>query len=371
MAETGFAFAFEEGALVKAVRNGDWVLLDEINLASAETLERLVSLLDSKDASLALTERGDLELISRHPDFRLFAAMNPSTDFGKKDLPPSLTSRFTEVYVDEVTDRSDVTLVVIQYFGDVQNAPVDDIVSFYLRAREMATQVLEDGAGVSPRYSLRTLSRALTAARMFLTSRRLSLRRSLYEGFVMMFQTMLENKSAAAMHRFIRMTFVPDVPVKELGMPARRPGEKKTVDEYVLCGSTYWVKKGPLDSVDGSKTSPPKFILTNTVLKHLAHLARALVVYRYPVLLQGPTSSGKTSMVGYLAALAGHKCVRINNHEHTDIQEYLGGYVSDDSGKLTFKEGVLVEAVRNGYWVILDELNLAPSEGTRSPQSTP
>ena len=32
------------------------------------------------------------------------------------------------------------------------------------------------------------------------------------------------------------------------------------------------------------------------------------------------------------------------------------------SGKLVFQEGVLVEAVRKGYWVILDELNLAPSE---------
>ena len=32
------------------------------------------------------------------------------------------------------------------------------------------------------------------------------------------------------------------------------------------------------------------------------------------------------------------------------------------SNKLLFQEGVLVEAVRNGYWVILDELNLAPSE---------
>jgi midasin len=49
---------------------------------------------------------------------------------------------------------------------------------------------------------------------------------------------------------------------------------------------------------------------------------------------------------------------------HTDIQEYLGSYVPDrdGGGKLVFQEGVLVEAVRNGYWVILDELNLAPSE---------
>lgn len=35
-AEGGFAFAFVEGALVKAVREGWWLLLDEMNLAPAE-----------------------------------------------------------------------------------------------------------------------------------------------------------------------------------------------------------------------------------------------------------------------------------------------------------------------------------------------
>jgi midasin len=36
--------------------------------------------------------------------------------------------------------------------------------------------------------------------------------------------------------------------------------------------------------------------------------------------------------------------------------------VADASGKLAFREGALVTAVRQGYWVVLDELNLAPSE---------
>jgi midasin len=67
-------------------------------------------------------------------------------------------------------------------------------------------------------------------------------------------------------------------------------------------------------------------------------------------------------MVEYLAKRTGHRFVRINNHEHTDLQEYLGTYVSDTNGKLVFQEGILVEAVRKGYWVVLDELNLAPSE---------
>ena len=31
-------------------------------------------------------------------------------------------------------------------------------------------------------------------------------------------------------------------------------------------------------------------------------------------------------------------------------------------GRLVFREGALVMAVRAGHWVVLDELNLAPSE---------
>lgn len=59
----------------------------------------------------------------------------------------------------------------------------------------------------------------------------------------------------------------------------------------------------------------------------------------HPVLIQGETSVGKTSLIRWLAAATGNHCVRINNHEHTDIQEYIGCYTSDASGKLVFKEG--------------------------------
>ncbi len=38
-----FAFSFVEGSLVEAVRNGHWVLLDEVNLATQETLEVHIS----------------------------------------------------------------------------------------------------------------------------------------------------------------------------------------------------------------------------------------------------------------------------------------------------------------------------------------
>ena len=47
-----FAFSFVEGVLVQALRQGHWLLLDEINLASAETLQRLAGLLEGGSVTL-------------------------------------------------------------------------------------------------------------------------------------------------------------------------------------------------------------------------------------------------------------------------------------------------------------------------------
>ncbi|KAK4336875.1 hypothetical protein RND71_043910 [Anisodus tanguticus] len=67
-------------------------------------------------------------------------------------------------------------------------------------------------------------------------------------------------------------------------------------------------------------------------------------------------------MIEWLAQATGNVCYRINNHDHIDLQEYVGNYTVDNFGKLVFKEGLLIEAMRNGYWLILDELNLASTE---------
>lgn len=119
----------------------------------------------------------------------------------------------------------------------------------------------------------------------------------------------------------------------------------------------YWVHKGSLEP-----NPPEEYILTDSVRRNLKDLVRVVSIGKLPVLLQGDTSVGKTSLITYLAKSSGNKCVRINNHEHTDLQEYIGSYVADASGKLVFREGLLVEAMRKGHWIILDELNLAPTD---------
>ena len=168
-AAASFVFQFYEGSLVQNWRAGGWLLLDEINLASSATLERLSAALELKRGSLYLSERGDTEPIPMHPNFRLFACMNPPTDVGKKDLPPALRSRFTEIYVPERLDRSDVAIVVQHYIANLTpNPPVDAVVDFYLECISASDCLLTDGNPINPKpnYTLRTLSAALTFTRL-------------------------------------------------------------------------------------------------------------------------------------------------------------------------------------------------------------
>ena len=197
----GPIFAFVEGALVTALKEGRWILLDEINLAPAETLERLTGILESPTGSVVLSERGDGAAVTRHPRFRVFGAMNPATDVGKRDLPAALKHRFTEVYAGECESREDLSLIVKAGLGTVPNAPIVAVVDFYLAARRAARETLLDSADQKPRYSLRTLSRAMEYARS--AAPMYGARRALYDGFAMAFKTLLKNESGEALEKLI------------------------------------------------------------------------------------------------------------------------------------------------------------------------
>jgi midasin len=337
------------------------ILLDEINLASAETLECISSLLHSPTATITLTERGSLEPIPRHPEFRLFGCMNPATDVGKKDLPMNIRTRFTEIDVPPPdADRDTLLSIITQYIGPSavgDKAAIMNVAEFYSAVKKLAQErQIADGSNHSPNYSMRTLARALTFAAD--TASTYGLRRSLWEGCLMAFTMILDVASTevvtglAQKHLLAGVRNPRSLLLKEPSIPRSRPA-----DEFVKFGH-FFLEKGPLpeDPVED-------YILTPSVEKKLIDLARIMVTGRYPVLIEGPTSSGKTSSVEYLARRTGHRFIRINNHEHTDIQEYLGSYVSDPAtGKLVFRDGLLVRALRDGDWIVLDELNLAPTD---------
>ena len=334
------------------------VLLDEVNLASAETLECISSLLDGPTASITLTENGSLEPVPRHPDFRLFACMNPATDVGKKDLPRNIRTRFTEIDVPSPdADKDTLLSIITQYIGP--NAVGDkgiimDIAEFYSAVKKLSeSRQISDGDNHRPHFSVRTLTRALTFAAD--TASAYSLRRSVWEGCLMAFTMVLDSESAQLVTSVARKHLLAGVR-NPRSILIKEPSAPKS-GTFVKFGPFY-LEKGPLE-----EDLAEDYILTPSVQQKLIDLARIILTRRFPILIEGPTSSGKTSSIEYLAKRTGHHFVRINNHEHTDIQEYLGSYVSDPlTGKLVFNDGLLVQALREGHWIVLDELNLAPTD---------
>lgn len=94
-----------------------------------------------------MVERGDVASVPRHPQFRLFAAMNPANDAGKRELPAPLRNRFTEVWVGEPDQRQDLSAIVAGYLVPVcATAPVDAVVDFYLAAKAKAVSCSIDHA---------------------------------------------------------------------------------------------------------------------------------------------------------------------------------------------------------------------------------
>jgi midasin len=83
-----------------------------------------------------LAEKGGdvVEEIVAHPDFRIFATMNPGGDFGKKELSPALRNRFTEIWVPEITDEEDLLTIITdqmaQYGSHVVSTFAQPVLSF-------------------------------------------------------------------------------------------------------------------------------------------------------------------------------------------------------------------------------------------------
>ena len=80
-----------------------------------------------------------------------------------------------------------------------------------------------------------------------------------------------------------------------------------------------------------------------------------------PVLLIGETGTGKTSLVRHLACMTNNAFVRVNHNGGTTIEELVGRWVAV-GGETVWVDGLLVEAMKKGWWILADEINAASAE---------
>jgi nitric oxide reductase NorQ protein len=152
---------FVEGVLVKSMRNGTLLYLDELNAAEADVLLRLDEALDDR-RQLVLKE-AEGQIVKAADDWFVIATINPLSHVGTKELPPQLLSRFPiRMRLDYPPE--DIELDIVSRHVTIDDSKVKDI----KHAIQLAKN-LREAAAVEELYYSPSIRETIAFAKMLNT----------------------------------------------------------------------------------------------------------------------------------------------------------------------------------------------------------
>eukprot|EP00735_Rhodelphis_limneticus_P001022 TRINITY_DN1156_c0_g1::TRINITY_DN1156_c0_g1_i1::g.17308::m.17308 TRINITY_DN1156_c0_g1::TRINITY_DN1156_c0_g1_i1::g.17308 ORF type:complete len:891 (+),score=125.90,sp/O94248/MDN1_SCHPO/35.83/5e-10,sp/O94248/MDN1_SCHPO/34.02/2e-08,AAA_5/PF07728.9/3.2e-09,AAA_14/PF13173.1/0.0039,Sigma54_activat/PF00158.21/0.028,Biotin_carb_C/PF02785.14/0.044,AAA/PF00004.24/0.07,AAA_16/PF13191.1/1.4e+03,AAA_16/PF13191.1/2.6e+02,AAA_16/PF13191.1/5.3 TRINITY_DN1156_c0_g1_i1:132-2804(+) len=113
-----------------------------------------------------------------------------------------------------------------------------------------------------------------------------------------------------------------------------------------------------------SSQSESRLVLSATASANVSRICE-IISDPVPVLLEGPTGVGKSATIIQAAELTKNQFIRFNMSSRIGIDDLLGRVQirkDQSTGKevFTLVEQPFTVAFREGYWLLLDEINLAP-----------
>jgi nitric oxide reductase NorQ protein len=152
---------FVEGILVKSMRTGTMLYLDELNAAEADVLLRLDEALDDR-RQLVLKE-AEGQTIRASPDWFVIATINPLSHVGTKELPPQLLSRFP-VRLRLEYPPEELELEIVKRHVKIEDSKLRDVRHAIQLARN-----LREAAAVEELYYSPSLRETIAFAKMLNT----------------------------------------------------------------------------------------------------------------------------------------------------------------------------------------------------------
>jgi MoxR-like ATPase len=126
---------WQDGIVPKGMKKGWWVILDEINLAEPQVLERINPVIE-RNPSLTLSELGDQKIEDDakdpehrlNPNFRIFATMNPAEYSGRAAMSPAYKDRWTSyIYADPPTEKDYFDMAINTVYGEQPKVQIRNI----------------------------------------------------------------------------------------------------------------------------------------------------------------------------------------------------------------------------------------------------
>lgn len=363
-------FEWMDGPLLKAMRSGQVFLADEISLADDSVLERLNSLLEP-ERTLLIVEKGidlsytDSDTIKADEKFHFIGTMNPGGDFGKKELSPALRNRFTEIWCETCTDRNDL-IDIIEHnlnfglsFGNQQDGTsgvgrsIMDFIEWFCNNE------------IGKRFTI-SIRDILTWVNFInVCTNKIDISEAYVHGACLTFLdsfgsgvTGMENIQILKQLKNECINFMTNQ-VSSNGYNTDGINFNATSvqeDETSFGIKPFFVEKG------NYKTTKDCFTFNAPTTRFNAlRVLRGLQLNK-AILLEGSPGVGKTSLVSALAKTTSHKLLRINLSDQTDVSDLFGADLPVEGGKggeFAWRDGPFLQALKNGDWIVLDELNLA------------
>jgi midasin len=303
-------FTWRDGGFLTALKEGHWVLLDEMNLASQTVLEGLNAVLDHR-GSVYIPELG--QSFIRHPSFRIFAAQNPLRQGGgRKGLPKSFVNRFTKVYVEELTS-DDMLLVCQHLFPDYPAPMLRGMIEYNaLLAREIVVNRRFARDGHPWEFNLRDVVRWASLLGSSPIRHPVHYLRSVY---LCRFRS--DNDRLQARKLFETVFPMVTDSLEEAPDVMLSPS-------FIRIGQFYAHR-----STDVGQHSTAPIIPLQAQLGASETFGLALS-NRSPILLQGPTDSGKTGLPRVMAGLLGGKLHELSLTSSADTTDILGSFEQVD-----------------------------------------
>jgi MoxR-like ATPase/uncharacterized protein with von Willebrand factor type A (vWA) domain len=330
----------EDGKMIQAMEKGGWCIWDEINLASPAFLVAQNDVLQQMKTGVVWVKQNDkLRRVKVHEHFRLFATGNPESYSGRSAMERSFGDRWQKIAVRPFNVEDQQTILKQQFTGlsEKMGQRIPEVL------HELKVSL---GGGITIRTVKRVAGRVQEGSSLY----------SAIEAEV------LDGLNPDQL-KVAELALSKALSEEESPLPAgegQGEGEAQLFDKEIAAYRAGLAKTpSPPPSPEGEgawEDLVPVLTAVRYARKVLDSLKRG-----DNILLEGPPARMKSAVAKWLGKLANQPVVEITGDRKMSATELIGQQMMTEDQQLRFIEGHVLEAMKSGSILIINEANLIPA----------